>query len=223
MGRPPRINREQILESARSHFGDVGFDSATLGDIAASLGVTPAAILRHFDSKQALFVAAMTPSIVEPPACVFRLAAHDGRGDPRVILRSFAEEFIPFVRAVLGASLAVNMHARSRRTSLVLPFDTSDLNSPPRRGLQIVTDYFKRAKKAGTIDVDDPRAAALLFVGNLQSYVLIHEVLGIGPAYPVDKYIDALLSLWTKGAIRTSAPSSVSTSPRTKSTKRVKR
>lgn len=220
MGRPPRITREQLLAAARSRFEEVGFDSVTLADIAEALGVTPAAILRHFESKQALFLAAMAPPLIEPPPCVLRLATEDPAADPRVVLRRFAEEFLPFIRSVLGASLAVNMHVRSRRTTLVVPFDTADVDSPPRRGLRAITDYFRRAKAAGTIEIDDPRAAALLFVGNLQSYVLIHDVLGITPVYPVEKYIDSLLDLWTNGAIRVGG---MPPPTRPAKTKRVKR
>ena len=47
MGRPPRISREQLLDTARRVFSTRGFDGATLADIGAELGVTPAAILRH--------------------------------------------------------------------------------------------------------------------------------------------------------------------------------
>ena len=200
MGRPPRISRDQILASARLHFAEVGFDTATLADIARSLDVTPAAILRHFESKQALFRAAMAPAVTGPPPCVLRLDDEDGTADPRVVLRKFAEEFIPFVQSILGASLAVSMHARSQR--LVIPFDTTAPETPPQRGLKIVTNYFRRAMKAGTIEPGDPRAAALLFMGSLQSYVLLHEVLKVTPVHPLEKYLDALFELWTRGAIR---------------------
>lgn len=202
MGRPPRISRDQILAAARSEFTERGFAAATLADIAAALGVTPGAILRHFESKQALFGDAMSPPVTEPPACVLALATVDGTADPRLVLRRFAEEFVPFVRSVLGASLAVSMHVRARRTTLLLPFDTSDEANPAQRGIRLITAYFRRAMRAGTIELGDPRAAALLFVGSLQSYVLIHHVLNVAPVYPLAAYLDALIDLWTRGAIR---------------------
>ncbi len=202
VGRPARITRDQILATARSHFAAGGFDATTLASIAATLHVTPAAILRHFHSKQALFAAAMAPSVTDPPACVMRLQDVDGTADPRVVLRRFAEEFVPFVRSALGANLAVTMHMASRRTTLLVPIDTSVEASPAQRGIRIVTNYFRRAMKAGTIEAADPRAAALLFLGSLQSYGLIHDVLNVKPTYPLDDYLDALIVLWTRGAIR---------------------
>jgi len=201
MGRPPRISREQILDTARGVFIRHGFEAATLADIARELNVTPAAILRHVSSKQALFAEAMRSGVVEHPPCVKELAETPGQADPRVVLRRFAEQFVPFAREVLGANLAVYMHTRTQRRALLIPFDTASEQSPAQRGIVLVTDYFRRAREAGTIRVDDPRAAALLFIGHLHSYVLIHFVLNVTPVYPLDRYLDALVDLWVHGGI----------------------
>lgn len=201
MGRPPRISREQILDAARRAFAERGFDSTTLADIAGGLKVTPAAILRHFKSKQALFTAAMSARDLMLPQPVIELAGLEGSEDPRIVLRRFAEQFIPFMQSVIGAAIAVQMHMRARQTTFVVPFDTSADDTLPRRGLRILAAYFQRAMDAKVIRKSDPRALALLFVGHLQSYVLIHEVLRVEPVYPLDRYLDALIDLWVGGAI----------------------
>jgi AcrR family transcriptional regulator len=200
MGRPPTISREQLLHAARTVFTQKGFDSATLADIAGELGVTAAAVLRHFDSKQDLFSAAMRGNVTVPD-CILALQNVDASADPRAVLRRLAEEWLPFARTTIVQNLVLSMHERSN-PMLVVPFDPRRDDSPPRRGLRIVADYFRRAKEAGVIDIEDPRAAALLFMGSLVSYVFIHHVLNIvEPAYPADAYIDALIDLWTDGAI----------------------
>ena len=191
MGRPPTINRDQLLAVARDVFAAKGFEAATLADIARELKITPAAVLRHVPSKQKLFAEAMHLP-VEPPEFIMELAAVDAGTDPRVVLRRVAEQFIPFAQRILRENLAVFMYAR------VL---ARDKESPPRRGIKVVEDYFRRAAKAGVITIDDPRAAARLFMGSIHSYVFLHHVLNI-PAYPVDDYIDALIGLWTHGGIR---------------------
>ncbi len=201
MGRPPTITREKLLETARRIFAKKGFEATTLADIAGELHVTPAAVLRHVPSKQALFATAMKASRIELPRCVAELADIDAATDPRLVLRRLAEQFVPFVSGTIAENLAIYMHRRSQ-TSIVLPFDVRDDDSPPRRGLRIVTDYFRRAAEAGVVRIKDPRAAALLFMGSLQSYVLLHQVFNIAPKpYPLDDYIDALIDLWTNGAI----------------------
>jgi AcrR family transcriptional regulator len=201
MGRPPIITKERLIDTARRVFAAKGFDSTTLADIAGELGVTPAAILRHVDSKQALFGLAMQSGmLLDPPRCILDLPRVDAKTDPRAVLRGIAEEFVPFIQDVLATRIAVAMHASARGTSLVLPFDV-DGDNPPRRGLKIVSDYFRRAAAAGVMRIGDPHAAALLFMGSLQGYVLSHTVLKITPAVPLENYIDALLELWTSGAL----------------------
>lgn len=200
MGRPPRISRDELLDTARRVFALKGFEGATLADIAAELRVTPAAVLRYVDSKQELFRIAMRARVTSPPDFILDLAHVDASTDPRVVLRGIAEHFIPFAEKVVGENIAVYMHERAR--SLVVPFDPSAADSPPRRGLAIVSDYFRRAMDAGVIRRGDPRAAALLFMGSLQAYVMMHRILNALPkAYPLDRYIDALLDLWLNGAI----------------------
>ena len=199
MGRPAIIQRDTLLGTARAVFARRGFEAATLAEIAAELKVTAAAVLRHFPSKQALFAAAMRPRHIEVPPFIAELAAVDPSTDPAVVLRRLAEEFVPFVQRTLAENLAVYMFSRAQ-TSIVLPFDPRDPDTPPRRGLKVVTEYFRRAQEAGVLRVRNPRAAALLFMGSLQSYVFIHQVLQVSPAYPLPEYIEALIELWTEGA-----------------------
>ncbi|HEV7922870.1 MAG TPA: TetR/AcrR family transcriptional regulator C-terminal domain-containing protein, partial [Thermoanaerobaculia bacterium] len=106
---------------------------------------------------------------------------------------------VPFVMQMVRTNIAVYMHAQT--TSMVVPFDTAAEDSPPRRGLRIVESYFRRAKAAGVVRVDNPRAAALLFMGSLQSYVFLHHVVNVQPVHPLADYIDALLDLWSHGGI----------------------
>jgi AcrR family transcriptional regulator len=201
MGRPPRVTREQILDTARRVFVAKGYESATLADIAAELGVTPAAVLRHAGSKHELFVSAIRGGEIRVPDFIAALETIDASTDPRAVLREIAERFIPFAQTTIAQNLAVYMHNRAQ-TSFVLPFDTESDDTPPRRGLRVVTSYFRRAAAAGVLRIRDPRAAALLFMGSLQSYVFLHQVLHVAARpYPLAAYIDQLIDVWTKGAI----------------------
>jgi len=112
MGRPPTIRRDQLLDSARRIFAAKGFAATTLAEIASELRVTPAALLRHASSKEALFRAAMQRSDdVQPPQCVLDLATIDAaHSDTRVVLRNLAEGFIPFVKSMIATRLVLAMH-----------------------------------------------------------------------------------------------------------------
>ena len=47
--------KELILEEALKQFSQKGFDGTSMSDIAGPLGITKAALYKHFESKQAIF------------------------------------------------------------------------------------------------------------------------------------------------------------------------
>jgi AcrR family transcriptional regulator len=61
LGRRPGASgsRAAILGAARRHFGDVGYERATIRAIATAAHVDPALVLHYFGSKDGLFSAAM--------------------------------------------------------------------------------------------------------------------------------------------------------------------
>lgn len=61
LGRRPGASgsRAAILSAARRHFGEVGYERATIRRIATGARVDPALVLHYFGSKDGLFSAAM--------------------------------------------------------------------------------------------------------------------------------------------------------------------
>ena len=47
--------KESILEEALRQFSQKGFDGTSMSDIAKPLGITKAALYKHFESKQQIF------------------------------------------------------------------------------------------------------------------------------------------------------------------------
>ncbi len=204
MGRRPLISRDEVLQAARAAFAERGFDGTTLASIAARLGVSAAALLRHAADKEALFRAAMADS--EPDAALPTdfLEALTGEEDPRQVLRQLAEAFVPFAEERIGENIVRWQRgaALSDPPAIGLAIPARHVDKP-RRGLAMVEAYFKRAQRAGRIEVSDPRAAALAFMASLQSYVFLHRVVRVfDPPLPLARYIDSLLEIWTHGALR---------------------
>jgi AcrR family transcriptional regulator len=54
---PLAERRSLIVEAAGQLFGERGYEATRLDDVAAAAGVTKPILYRHFDSKQALYVA----------------------------------------------------------------------------------------------------------------------------------------------------------------------
>ena len=193
MGRRQRVTREEVLRAAREAFSERGYDGTTLASISRRVGLSPAALLRHASSKDALFTAAMAPQgdDGEPLPMQF-LASTPASADPRKVLRRLAEAFVPYFESKLGADLACHLHGAGQ-----------GLAKDRGRGLTLVSSYLRRASRAGRLDIQDPDASALAFMGSLVSYVFLHRVARVyDPPLPLDRYLDNLMAIWTRGAIR---------------------
>ncbi|MBW5486381.1 TetR/AcrR family transcriptional regulator [Streptomyces bambusae] len=60
--REPEVRRAAILEAARDAFAERGFARTTIREIARRAGVTHGLVMRHFGSKERLFLAAVPSS-----------------------------------------------------------------------------------------------------------------------------------------------------------------
>src|ERR1700749_5315475 len=58
--------RSTILATARSQFGDHGFERTTIRSVASEAGVAPALVMHYFGSKAELFAAASRFDITFP-------------------------------------------------------------------------------------------------------------------------------------------------------------
>lgn len=203
MGRPPQITKQQVLQTAREEFAQRGFDGVTLEQIGSRLGVSAAAILRYAPSKDALFRNAMsTPELIGEWPFDF-LTQLSGSEDPKLILRRLAKQLIPFLEARMGEGIALWLHA-GRKSKEGIGISLPPGTQPFRERLfKDVGDYFSRAAKAGRMKIKDPQLSALAFLGSLHSYAFLHRVLGANPRIPLDRYLDSLLDVWTRGAIST--------------------
>jgi TetR/AcrR family transcriptional repressor of mexJK operon len=209
MGRPARVSRDEVLRAAREAFSERGYDGTTLAAIGAKVGLSPAALLRHAPTKEDLFSAAMSARADDVPPIEF-LTTADGRDDPARVLRRLAFAVVPFLEAKLGENIARWLRARSAKEArtITLPFDPRRRPTPPARALALLEGYFRRARRAGRLDVRDTRAAALAFLGSLHAYVFLHRVVRISePPVPLGRYVDTLLDIWSRGAVR--SPESV--------------
>ena len=76
-------------------FVDRGFAETSMRDIAGRLGVTTAALYYHFENKDDLLVAAVTPALDELEQLINgRTAARRPKVDPRAFLSRYAETVV---------------------------------------------------------------------------------------------------------------------------------
>jgi AcrR family transcriptional regulator len=212
MGRRPRVSRAQVLEAARELFAARGYEATTLAAIAGRLSLSPAALLRHAPTKQALFEAAMVPGEGGFKVPLEFLANVDAaRRDPAEVLREVGERFVPFIEEKLGETIALWLRSNALAAfpaspvapeSLPLLFDRDRHPTPPERALALLENYFRRARRAGRFELADPRSAAVAFLATLHSYVALHRVVrAVDPPIPLARYLDTVVEVWTRGAL----------------------
>ena len=205
MGRTARVNRGQVLSAAREAFVERGYEGATLSDIAGRIGVSAAALLRHAPTKRDLFVACMGEGEPEAMPLAF-LQEMDGSEDPKRVLRRAAETMVPFLESKMRQIVARWVYfKRVPGVGLMpLPFDPSARPTPPQKNLKYLEDYMRRAARKGRLRIEDPSAAALSFLATLHSYVFLQHVMEVlEKPMPLERYLETVLDIWTRGAIVT--------------------
>lgn len=73
-----KLRQEQILEAALSAFSNLGYDRATIPDIAREAGIAVGTIYNYFPSKRELLVAITKKYIIEPFTAVIKQPHHAG-------------------------------------------------------------------------------------------------------------------------------------------------
>ena len=135
-GRPPieevgeGERREQILRAADDVFSERGYAAVSLGDVAAAVGVTKAALYHHFPSKAALYAAVMCRALGLIAAAIrattaspgpiaekiYRLAEFpivflEADADMDAMMRDADEHLLPAQRAEIAEANAARLAA----------------------------------------------------------------------------------------------------------------
>ncbi|HET6335428.1 MAG TPA: TetR/AcrR family transcriptional regulator [Polyangiales bacterium] len=166
LGRPPgqtsENTRKRILLAARECFARVGFERATNRDIAASAGVTAAAIYRYFDSKPELYTAVVHDAVAE-----------------LVPLMRAAVASEPDVRGALRAVLQILVgmdedHAQAARFLSGLPFEmqrhpevASRMLADPGEVFAIITDLVAKGVRTKQIPRDKSERVVAMMIATL--------------------------------------------------------
>jgi AcrR family transcriptional regulator len=93
---PTEQRRALIVEAAGRLFGEQGYDATRLDDIAAAAGVTKPILYRHFDDKQALYLALLERHRDDLGRFA---AAVPAEGTPQSRVRAVLEVWLAYVEA----------------------------------------------------------------------------------------------------------------------------
>jgi AcrR family transcriptional regulator len=146
--------RATIVEAAGRLFGERGYDSTRLDDIAAAAGVTKPIVYRHFDTKRALYLALLERHRDDLASFAAMIDAEEGTGDER--LRAVLEVWLMYVEAHSYAwrmlfrdtgggpeveAFRLEVHARARAVLVGIIRTLSEVPIP-RRELEPVAELM---------------------------------------------------------------------------------
>src|SRR5947209_3383030 len=159
--------RRQILEGARRVFLDLGFDGASMGEIARVAGVSKGTLYVYFADKTALFEAMVEEETVIQGAAAFQF---DANSDIRANLASFGEAYIALVcRPGGGSAIRTVMAIAERMPDVGRRYYLRVLDKTINR----LSDYLKAHAASGTLTIDDCDLAASQLLGLWQASLLL--------------------------------------------------
>jgi AcrR family transcriptional regulator len=195
MGRPITIAEETILTAARELFLKRGLRT-TIVDIATRAGVSPGIIFKRYETKEALFSAAMEVRVDAKEALPIDLDARVGEGRVQDTLIELGTLLVDKFFSIVPLEMMLWSNTQDAPASRELQ------RSPERaaRGMRIVADYLAAEAKLGRVRCDDCEVVAELFIGALWHYAFTHVTLGNVRRRPVSRQVfvrSAVDSLWS--------------------------
>ena len=191
----PGSRRDQILDAAMQCFAAAGFRGTTTREIASRVGITEAALYRHFESKEALYQAIIARKI-DAPDPTAQLEAAAVAGDDHALLGGLARTLIARVEAD-PAFLRILHFTALEGHSLAEPFFVSRV----ARLREFLTGYIASRIEAGAFRKLDPVIAARAFLGMVSDYVNVRVVFQQQAAYPqpIGEVVETFVSLFLAG------------------------
>ena len=173
VGRPRRISDACILEAARAVFLARGI-RATTAEVARRADVAEGTLFRRFDSKDALFRAAMRFDPEDFPRLLESLRAPSSTEEMRQVLVEAATHLLEHARV----ALPVMMMSWSNSSGAFALARLSERADPIRRARRALISFFRAQIAAGRLAERSPEVLARVFLGSVHHYCF-SEIVGI--------------------------------------------
>lgn len=150
--------RRQILAGARKVFMDLGFDGASMGEIARAAGVSKGTLYVYFADKSALFEAILEEEALLHGQVVFNF---DPARDAETTLRDFGAAYLHLLcRPGGGSAIRTVMAIAERMPDVGRRYYFCVLDKTISR----LSDYLKAHVAPGDLAIDDCDLAASQFM-----------------------------------------------------------
>lgn len=168
--------RRQILDGARKVFMNLGFDGASMNEIARSAGVSKGTLYVYFADKNRLFEAIVEAEVLEQGKDVFNF---DPARDAETTLREFGRAYIQLLcRPGGGSSIRTVMAIAERMPDVGTRFYENVLEKTIHR----LAEYLEAHVGSGDLAIDDCRLASSQFMMMCQASLFLPFVFQAAPA-----------------------------------------
>lgn len=193
VGEEDSAKRRQILDGARKLFMTLGFDGASMGEIARAAGVSKGTLYVYFTDKSALFEAIVEQEKLEQGKTVFNL---DPARDAETTLAQFGRAYIELLcRPGGGSALRTVMAIAERMPAVGKRFYEAVLAHAIRQ----VAAYLDARVAVGELRIDDTELAAAQFMMSCQATLFQPFIFQAKPTpgrADVDRVVDSALRMF---------------------------
>jgi AcrR family transcriptional regulator len=180
--------RRQILDGARNVFMDLGFDGASMGEIARSAGVSKGTLYVYFADKYRLFEAIVEEEALEKGQVAFNF---DPARDVRTTLREFGEAYIAMIcRPGGGSAIRTVMAIAERMPEVGRRYYERVLESIISR----LAVYLEARVAAKDLKIDDCQLAASQFMLMCQASLFLPFIFQAAPPPSTERISEVIES-----------------------------
>lgn len=172
--------RQRILDKALELFAARGYDSVSVGEIAAAVGIRAPSLYNHFPGKQAIFDAIVRSTAEQYEADTDKIDIHvqNVAQDIPVFTEISEDALFEKVRQIFEYSLHNESISRFRRMMTIEQFRSPELAALySRRYVERILDYhadiFRALIDAGEIRAEDPDALAMMYVAPVLTLISV--------------------------------------------------
>ena len=175
-GEEESSKRRQILDGARKVFMDLGFDGASMGEIARSAAVSKGTLYVYFADKCRLFEAIVEQEMLQQDEVSFDL---DPARDAPMTLKKFGEAYVALLcRPGGGSAIRTVMAIAERMPEVGRRYYERVLD----RIINCLAAYLQARVEAGELAIDDCQLAASQFVQTCHASLFLPFLFQAAPA-----------------------------------------
>lgn len=180
--------RRQILDGARKVFMDLGFDGASMNEIARSAGVSKGTLYVYFADKNRLFEAIVQEEALAHGQVVFNF---DPARDVETTLREFGRAYIELVcRPGGGSAIRTVMAIAERMPDVGRRYYENVLEKTINR----LADYLQAHVESNELAIENCQLAASQFHQMCQASLFLPFVFQAAPAPSAERIEEVIES-----------------------------